>query len=105
MLPSFFRYKENMLNVKALVDDKPYDSLSNLIWWIEFVIRHKGAPHFRSSITNYSWYQRNDMDIIALISIIIFVTSVCLLIIIYKVIRITFNYYTQMSVRRKEKIN
>jgi len=94
-----------MLNVKALVDDKPYDSLNNFVWWIEFVIRHKGAPHLQSSIADYSWYQRNDMDIIALISVIIFVLSLCVLIIIYKMIKIISNYYTQMLVKRKEKIN
>jgi len=105
MLPFFFRYKEKMLKIKALVKDKPYNSLNNLIWWIEFVIRHKGAPHLRSSIANYPWYQRNDIDIIALISITIFVTSLCVLIILYKVIKITFNYYRQISVKRKEKIN
>lgn len=40
---SVCRYKDRMLALRALTKDKPYDSLENVIWWIEFVMRHNGA--------------------------------------------------------------
>ncbi|RLU27377.1 hypothetical protein DMN91_001181 [Ooceraea biroi] len=96
------RYKERMLKIKALIRDKPYDQLNNTIWWIEFVIRHKGAPHLQSSIAHYPWYQRYDMDIIAFLSIVIFVALLCGLIVVYNVVKIIFNCYAKT---KKEKIN
>ncbi|XP_071564735.1 UDP-glucosyltransferase 2-like [Temnothorax nylanderi] len=98
------RYKKRMLKIKALNEDKPYDPLEHVIWWIEFVIRHKGAPHLRSSIAHEPWYQKYEMDVIAILSIAIFVTLFCTLIIIYKSLKMIFNLM-EMSVVTKKKIN
>ncbi|EFN65485.1 UDP-glucuronosyltransferase 2A3, partial [Camponotus floridanus] len=65
-------------------EDKPFNLLENTIWWIEFVIRHKGASHLRSSIAYDLWYRKYDMDIIAILSIITFIILLCTLLIIYK---------------------
>ncbi|KAL6435761.1 hypothetical protein ACFW04_005568 [Cataglyphis niger] len=99
------RYKENMLKLKALNEDKPYNLLENAIWWIEFVIRHKGAPHFRCSIAYDPWYQRYDMDIIAILSIAIFVILFFILVIIYKLLKIIFNRITKKQVNVTKKDN
>ncbi|KAI4487472.1 hypothetical protein M0804_005621 [Polistes exclamans] len=56
-------YKENMLKLKNLTKDKPYNSMERVIWWTEYVIRHKGAPHLRSSIVDEPWYQRYNTDL------------------------------------------
>ncbi|TGZ58330.1 UDP-glucosyltransferase 2-like isoform X1 [Temnothorax longispinosus] len=98
------RYKERMLEVKALNEDKPYDPLEHVIWWIEFVIRHKGASHLRSSIADEPWYKKSEMDVIAILSIVIFVTLFCTLIIICKSLKMIFNLM-KMSVVTKKKIN
>ncbi|XP_018352966.1 PREDICTED: UDP-glucuronosyltransferase 2B33-like [Trachymyrmex septentrionalis] len=97
-------YKKRMLKVKELNEDKPYDVLEHVIWWIEFVIRHKGASHLRTSIAYDPWYQKHDMDVIAILSIIIFVTLICTLIVIYKLLKIIFNL-TKITVTTKKKIN
>lgn len=94
-----------MLELKALNEDKPYDLLDNAIWWIEFVIRHKGAPHLHTSIAHDSWYMKYDMDIIAILSIVTFVILLSTLIIIYKLIKILFIYFTKTSMDIKKKIN
>jgi len=93
-----------MLKVKELNEDKPYDVLKHVIWWIEFVIRHKGASHLRTSIAHDPWYQKHEMDVIAILSIIIFVTLICTLIVIYKLLKIIFNF-TKITVTTKKKIN
>lgn len=93
-----------MLELKALNEDKPYDLLENAIWWIEFVIRHKGAPHLHTSIAHDPWYQKYDTDIIAILSIFTFVILLSALIIIYKLIKIII-YFTRTSIDVKKKIN
>lgn len=93
-----------MLEIKALNEDKPYDFLEHVIWWIEYVIRHKGAPHLRTSIAHDPWYQKQDMDVIAILSIVLFVTLFCTLVIIYKLLKMIFNL-KKKSVVTKKKIN
>ncbi|XP_043503397.1 UDP-glucosyltransferase 2-like, partial [Polistes fuscatus] len=68
-------YKENMLKLKNLIKDKPYNSTEKVIWWTEYVIRHKGAPHLRSSIVDEPWYQRYNTDVIAFLSVTLFIIA------------------------------
>jgi glucuronosyltransferase len=35
--------------------DQPVSGLDKTIWWIEHVIRHKGAKHLRSPTVDMSW--------------------------------------------------
>ncbi|XP_014482426.1 PREDICTED: UDP-glucuronosyltransferase 2B15-like [Dinoponera quadriceps] len=101
------RYKERMLEIKALYEDKPNNmELEDAIWWTEFVIRHKGVSHLRTSIANESWYERYDMDIIAILSIIMFITLMITLLIIYKLLKIIFNWLcTKKPIDVKKKSN
>lgn len=80
----FFRYKEKMIELKNKVNDNPYDLENNLVWWTEYVIRHKGAPHLRSSLAGQPWYQRGDMDIVVFLTIVTFIVVSYLLRLIIK---------------------
>ncbi|XP_019698291.2 UDP-glucuronosyltransferase 3A1 [Harpegnathos saltator] len=98
------RYKQRMLNVKVLSNDKPYDMLNHVIWWIEYVIRHKDVSHLHTSIKHDPWYERYDMDVIAVLSIATFVISVCSLVLMYKLLKITMKcFYTRKVINIKEK--
>nr|XP_034193805.1 UDP-glucuronosyltransferase-like [Osmia lignaria] len=68
-------YKERMLHLRDLVRDNPYDLTDNLVWWTEYVIRHKGAPHLRSTLAGQPWYQRYDIDIVMFLTIVVFVIA------------------------------
>jgi len=47
----------------------------SVVYWTEYVIRHKGAPHLRSHALNLTWYQYFLLDIIAVVLLVI--VSVC----------------------------
>ncbi|KAL6257005.1 hypothetical protein P5V15_012049 [Pogonomyrmex californicus] len=86
-------YKDKMLELRALTKDKPYDSLENIIWWIEFVMRHNGAPHLRFNGVDTAWYQQFDFDIIVFLTITSFSVLCVLLIIIGWVSKKVYTYY------------
>ncbi|XP_035729296.1 UDP-glucuronosyltransferase 2B15-like isoform X1 [Vespa mandarinia] len=65
------RYKEKMLELQNIVNDVPYDTLENAVWWIEYVIRNKGIPYLQLDEKYKPYYQRYDIDIIVLLSIFI----------------------------------
>lgn len=54
----------------------------SVVYWTEYVIRHKGAPHLRSHALNLTWYQYFLVDVIAtllfVLAVIILVSHICL---------------------------
>lgn len=87
------RYKDKMLALRDLTKDKPYDSLENAIWWIEFVMRHNGAPHLHFNGADAAWYQQFDLDIIVFLSITLFLVSCALLATVRWGLKFLYKYY------------
>jgi glucuronosyltransferase len=49
------------------------------VYWTEYVIRHKGAPHLRSAVLDLAWYQYFLLDVIA----VLVLGAVCVLVAVY----------------------
>ncbi|KAK6322898.1 hypothetical protein J4Q44_G00076900 [Coregonus suidteri] len=77
-------YKENMMRLSSLHHDQPMKPLDTAVFWIEFVMRNKGAKHLRVESHNLSWYQYHCLDVAAAL------LSVVALIIIVSVKTCTF---------------
>jgi glucuronosyltransferase len=41
------------------------------VYWTEYVIRHKGAPHMRSAALDLTWYQYFLLDVFAVLALIL----------------------------------
>jgi glucuronosyltransferase len=67
------RYKRRMKEVSALMRDQMESPLERAIYWIEYVIRHQGAPHLRSASRQLSIYQKCLLDVMG------FLSAICLL--------------------------
>ncbi|KAK7795703.1 hypothetical protein U0070_006884, partial [Myodes glareolus] len=57
-------YKKNAMWLSTIHHDQPMKPLDRVIFWIEFVMRHKGAKHLRPLAHNLNWYQYNSLDVI-----------------------------------------
>ncbi|XP_075229433.1 UDP-glucosyltransferase 2-like isoform X2 [Lycorma delicatula] len=66
------KYKRNMERLSAISKDKAMANVETAIWWVEYVIRHKGAPHLRPAVQDLYWFQYTLLDIIAFISMLLF---------------------------------
>lgn len=53
--------------------DQPLKPLDKAVFWIEYVIRHNGAHHLKTSANNLNWIQFLLIDVIFVLSIIIFI--------------------------------
>ncbi|XP_047113034.1 UDP-glycosyltransferase UGT5-like [Schistocerca piceifrons] len=60
-------YRENMERFSAVYREHQETSLDRAVWWIEYVIRHKGAPHMRSAALDLTWWQLLLLDVIAFV--------------------------------------
>nr|XP_033333681.1 uncharacterized protein LOC117224687 [Megalopta genalis] len=97
-------YKEKIIALKELVNVTPYNMVEYLAWWVEYVIRNKGAPHLRSSLAHQPWYQRCDMDIVVFLTIVSVLIILSITSIIVKMAVRWYNYYHRISPHSKQKI-
>ncbi|KAI7793325.1 UDP glucuronosyltransferase 5 family, polypeptide D1 [Triplophysa rosa] len=56
-------YRTDMQRISRLHRDQPMRPLDTAIFWIEHVMRHKGAKHLRSEFYNMSWYSYHSVDV------------------------------------------
>ncbi|RXN28591.1 UDP-glucuronosyltransferase 2A1-like protein [Labeo rohita] len=58
-------YKENAMRLSRIHHDRPIKPLDEAVFWIEFVMRNKGAKHLRVEAHNLTWYQYHCLDVFA----------------------------------------
>ncbi|XP_037237452.1 UDP-glucuronosyltransferase 2A2-like isoform X3 [Falco rusticolus] len=76
-------YKENALRLSKIHHDQPVKPLDRAVFWIEFVMRHKGAKHLRPAAHHLTWYQYHCLDVLAFLftctAIAVFILVKCCL--------------------------
>ncbi|XP_063256070.1 UDP-glucuronosyltransferase 1-6-like isoform X3 [Prinia subflava] len=65
------KYKENIQRLSDLHLDRPIHPLDLAVHWVEFVMRHKGAPHLRPAAHDLNWVQYHSLDVIAFLAAIV----------------------------------
>ncbi|XP_025240593.1 UDP-glucuronosyltransferase 2B30 isoform X2 [Theropithecus gelada] len=75
-------YKENAMKLSSIHHDQPVKPLDRAVFWIEFVMRHKGAKHLRVAAYDLTWFQYHSLDVIgfllACVATVIFIITKCL---------------------------
>lgn len=75
-------YREKMKTLSNLHRDQPMKPLDRAMFWIEFVMRHKGAKHLRTESYKMSTIQYYSIDVIAfllaviLLALIVFMSTI-----------------------------
>ncbi|XP_015426916.1 PREDICTED: UDP-glucuronosyltransferase 2B31-like [Myotis davidii] len=76
-------YKENAMKLSRIHHDQPVKPLDQAVFWIEFVMRHKGAKHLRPATHDLTWFQYHSLDVIgfllACVATATFVIAKCVL--------------------------
>lgn len=87
------KYKENVKRLSSLLKDQPLSPMDTAVFWVEHVIRHKGAPHLKNCGIYLSWYQYLLLDC----ALFVFgIASIVLLIVIMGIRKIAnFLFYGQ----------
>ncbi|KAM4854477.1 UDP-glucuronosyltransferase 2B15-like [Thomomys bottae] len=84
-------YKKNAMWLSAIHHDQPVKPLDRAVFWIEFVMRHKGAKHLRPLAHNLTWYQYHSLDVLgfllACVATVTFLVMKCCLLIYQKFLK------------------
>jgi glucuronosyltransferase len=74
----------------VIYQDQPLKSLDKAIYWIEYVIRHKGAHHLKTNACELTWYEFLLLDGLFLLIIMRIVITIILWYIGKKLWRLIF---------------
>lgn len=72
-------YTDNVKKSSAIFRDNKIDPLDEAVFWIEYVVRNKGAPHLKSVSRFIPWYKYLLLDVLALVFIVLLL--ICLVIV------------------------
>ena len=72
--------------------DRPLKPVDSALYWIEYVIRHQGAPHLRYPGADLNWFQRNLFDVVAFV---ILFSIFCTIIIVRLIVRNNVKHKTE----------
>ncbi|KAG5880371.1 hypothetical protein JTB14_029497 [Gonioctena quinquepunctata] len=67
-------YRENVRARSKVMHDRPMKPLDSAVYWVEYVIRHKGAEHLRVGYRHLTWYQFYLLDVFAVVLGVIFLS-------------------------------
>ncbi|GAB0093832.1 hypothetical protein DMENIID0001_090140 [Sergentomyia squamirostris] len=67
------KYKNVVQEISNLFTDRPLAALETAIFWTEYIIRHHGAPHLQSHAVHLNFLQRNSIDVIVFLVVVLFV--------------------------------
>ncbi|XP_049957795.1 UDP-glycosyltransferase UGT5-like [Schistocerca serialis cubense] len=91
-------YQENMKRFSAIYREHQSTSLERAVWWVEYVIRHQGAPHLRSAALDLHWWQLLLLDVIGFILAVAAVVAFVL----YRLTRLLFTWLTCRNKLKKQ---
>nr|QIK00367.1 UDP-glycosyltransferase [Xylotrechus quadripes] len=80
-----FRQKAKELSERFR--DRPLPPLETAIYWVEYVARHKGAPHMRTAAVNMPFYKYYLIDVISFLLLVISTLTYLTYIVIRLIVR------------------
>lgn len=75
-------YKKNVEEFSQLYRDRPLSARENVVFWVEYVLRHHGAAHMQSPLVHMNFIESMNFDVYALILAIFYV--------LYRIFRLAF---------------
>lgn len=91
-----YSFKERVKSASLSYRDQPMTPQETAVFWVEYVIRHRGAIHMQSAAKDLSFVEYNMLDVFALmifISLLLMMILIMALRFVYKsiILRTNFN--------------
>ncbi|KAH8404801.1 hypothetical protein KR222_003850, partial [Zaprionus bogoriensis] len=68
-------YTQRVRAFSALFRDRPLSARQTVLYWTEYVLRYHGAPHLQSPILRMSFVAANNLDVYALLAVVLVVVA------------------------------
>ncbi|XP_055846241.1 UDP-glucosyltransferase 2-like [Episyrphus balteatus] len=87
------KYLETISKFSNLFRDRPLSPRESVIYWTEYVIRHRGAKHMQSPAVQMSFLQKNSLDILAVLVLVLYLSYW----VIRKVLKVVYAMFKVIS--------
>ncbi|XP_068156328.1 UDP-glycosyltransferase UGT5-like [Drosophila tropicalis] len=84
-------YAINAKKLSTRFRDQPMNPLQTAIWWTEYVLRHKGAPHMRITEHDLSFMKYYKIDLISIVLLRIGISAIIIIFLGFKLINWIIN--------------
>mgnify|MGYP002716456047 FL=1 len=64
------RYSDNTKILAAKFKERPLSPMNTAIYWTEYVLKFKGAPHLRPSSKKLYWFSESLLDVHIFITVV-----------------------------------
>eukprot|EP00102_Acyrthosiphon_pisum_P002681 XP_001944335.2 PREDICTED: UDP-glucuronosyltransferase 2C1 [Acyrthosiphon pisum] len=98
MITNYDKYKFKAMELSRRFKDRPNTPKEEVIYWTEYVIKHKGAHHLKTAALKLSWYQYFLIDIL----ITIVLTALVSFSVIFLLLKAIKNRIGNLSKTKKE---
>ncbi|XP_044259849.1 UDP-glycosyltransferase UGT5-like [Tribolium madens] len=65
------KYSENAKIRSKIFHDRQVHPMDTAVFWVEYVIRHRGAPHLRVAALDLPWYKYLLVDVIVVLTLVL----------------------------------
>jgi len=93
------KYGENAKTRSKIMHDQPMKPLDKAVFWVEYVLRHQGAPHLRTAAINLTWYQYLLLDVVLFVLGVIAVV----LVLFYLAVKRLFKFKSKKKQQKVKK--
>lgn len=81
--PKYYRKAQEF---SKIFRDRPESAIDRAMYWIEYVIRHRGAHHLRSGALDLPWFSYFLLDIVAAVTLIVLLSFLTVRFVVKRVI-------------------
>lgn len=97
------KFARNARQVARRVADQPLTAAEKIRFWIDYVIRHQGAPHLRSDASRLPWYQYLCLDVVACLVVMVTATACVFAVCLYVAVCLALRIFAFLVVKMKNK--
>ena len=94
------KFTHNAKEISNRFNDRPMTPQESTVYWVEYVIRHRGAPHFQSPAHNLTYLQLNLIDVYTFLVVI----SLLILIVAYRTFKFVLVIFKNILIDKKIKV-
>lgn len=99
-----FRYAKKAKTISGRYRDQPLTPMETGVYWVEYVIRHKGAPHLRSAGQDLTWISYHNLDVYAFLLVIMYTLFWVTKFILLSILRKIFKKISSLSDKKKKNV-
>lgn len=97
------RYRERAAEISRILQDNLHPPAEAAAYWIEYVVRHKGAPHLKSAAQQLNFFQYFLLDVIATFVAVVLITLGILVYILKRICHALRKCFSRDNKVKKQK--